>query len=240
MQRLGDAGNRVEWTGPGSSADGFYFSADGDGGVSGSSSTSGDYSGYKGTAWQNAASGIYAAGLLDNTAAYYTAAFPNGAAAPPNQVSSYPQQTGNLNSGTFGLQWHDVIVSKRGSTVDWVIDGIRFATISNATFTANNVFVGFWDPFASLSANNAVNFGLVDNVRVEVPAIAPLLTLQAGPTLKLSGSGQTGAGYIVETSTNLADWATVTNLTAVNGAFEFDFAPLNEDTQRYFRARVAP
>ena len=60
------------------------------------------------------------------------------------------------------------------------------------------------------------------------------------PTFKLSGSGQTGAGYIVETSTNLADWATVTNLTAVNGAFEFDFAPLNEDTQRYFRARVAP
>ena len=237
---VGTAGNRVEWTGPGSSADGFYFSADGDGGVSGSSSTSGDYSGYKGTAWQNAASGIYAAGLLDNTAAYYTAAFPNGAAAPPNQVSSYPQQTGNLNSGTFGLQWHDVIVSKRGSTVDWVIDGIRFATISNATFNANNVFVGFWDPFASLSANNAVNFGLVDNVRVEVPAIAPLLTLQAGPTLKLSGSGQTGAGYIVETSTNLTDWATVTNLTAVNGAFEFDFAPLNEDTQRYFRARVAP
>jgi len=40
------------------------------------------------------------------------------------------------------------------------------------------VFVGFWDAFASLSANNAVNFGLVDNVRVEVPAVVPQITQQ--------------------------------------------------------------
>jgi hypothetical protein len=60
--------------------------------------------------------------------------------------------------------------------VDWVIDGTKMATISNATFTASNVFVGFWDPFASLSSNNIINFGLVDNVRVELPAVAPSIT----------------------------------------------------------------
>jgi Immunoglobulin domain len=94
------------------------------------------------------------------------------------QQSGYAQQNGSLNSGTFGFAWHDVIVSRRGSTVDWAVDGVRFATISNATFTASNVFVGFWDSFASLSSNNVINFGLVDNVRVEVPAIAPTISLQ--------------------------------------------------------------
>ncbi|MEI9866292.1 MAG: hypothetical protein WDN00_17395 [Limisphaerales bacterium] len=32
------------------------------------------------------------------------------------------------------------------------------------TLTASNVFFGFWDPFTSLSSNNVINFGLVDNV----------------------------------------------------------------------------
>ncbi len=165
---IGTSGTRTEWTGGGSTADGFYFSADGDGGVSASSTTTGDYAGYIGTAWQNAASGIYAAGSLDNLNSYYTAAFPTNQSAPALQQSNYPQQTGTLTSGTFGLAWHDVIVARRGSTVNWAVDGILFATITNASLTASNVFVGYWDPFASLSSNNAVNFGLVDNVRVEV------------------------------------------------------------------------
>ena len=179
---VGTAGNRTEWTGAGSAADGFYFSADGEGGVSAASTTSGDYCAYIGTALQSTASGVYAAGtdttVRDNANAYYMAAIPGGLAAPASQQSGYAQQKGSLNSGTFGFAWHDVIVSRRGSTVDWAVDGIRLATISNATFTASNVFVGFWDPFASLSSNNVINFGLVDNVRVEVPAIAPTISLQ--------------------------------------------------------------
>ena len=178
---LGTAGNRTEWTGSGSTADGFYFSADGDGGVSAASTTSGDYAGYAGTAWKNAATGIYAAGSLDNANIYYTSAFPGGHPAPALQSTNYPQQSGTLNPGTFGLAWHDVIVSRRGSTVDWAIDGIRIATITNASFTASNVCVGFWDPFASLSSNSVINFGLVDNLRVEVPAIAPVITTNPLP-----------------------------------------------------------
>ena len=188
---IGTAGNRTEWTGSGSTADGYYFSADGDGGVSASSSTAGDYSGYAGTAWKNASSGIYAAGSLDNASPYYTATFPAGQFAPALQQANYPQQTGALNPGTFGLAWHDVIVSRRGSTVNWAVDGVLFATISNATFTASNVFVGFWDPFASLSSNNIINFGLVDNVRVEVPAVAPVITAQPQDVWAEAGSNVT-------------------------------------------------
>jgi GH25 family lysozyme M1 (1,4-beta-N-acetylmuramidase) len=172
---VGTAGNRTEWT-TNSDADGYYFSVDGDGGVSAASTTFGDYSAYAGKNWLPAASGSYPADSLDNANPYYTAAFPNGQAAPALQKTKYSQQTGNLASGTFGLAWHDVIVAHRGSSVDWVVDGIRLATIPGANYTASNVFVGFWDPFASVTDNTNLSLGLVDNVRVEVPAVAPLFT----------------------------------------------------------------
>ena len=60
---IGTSGTRTEWT-TNTSADGYYFSADGDGGVSSSSTTFGDFAGYAGKTWQNAATGIYAASSL--------------------------------------------------------------------------------------------------------------------------------------------------------------------------------
>jgi GH25 family lysozyme M1 (1,4-beta-N-acetylmuramidase) len=240
---IGTSGNRVEWTGN-ASADGIYFSADGDGGVAGTSTTSGDYCAYSNAMLLATSSGVYLAGTdttaRDNANFYYYSIFPVGQSAPVLQQNNYPQQSGNLNAGTFGLAWHDVIVSCRGNSVDWVVDGVRLAYVPQATFNSSNVFVGYWDPFASLSSNNVVNFGLLDNVRVEVPAVAPVLVLQPGEIFQLIGSGQTGATYILETSTNLADWTSLTNLTATNGVFEFDFAPLDNDQQRFFRARVGP
>ncbi len=187
---LGTSGTRAEWTGN-ASADGVYFSINGDGGVTDTVTTTADVNAHLGPTVQLASTGVYWAGT-DATARgngniYYITSLTNSAAPPALQQVNYPaQQTGNLNPGTFGFAWHDVIVSRRGSTVDWVVDGVRFCTISNATLTASNVFVGFWDPFPSLSANNAINFGLVDNVRVESPAVAPAFTLQpVAQTVKL-------------------------------------------------------
>ncbi len=325
---IGTAGNRTEWTGAGSTADGYYFTADGDGGVSGTSTTFGDYAGYIGTTWQNAASGIYAANSLDNGSAYYTAIFPTGAAPPALQKADYSQQTGSLSTGTFGLAWHNVIVSRRGSTVNWAVDGVLFATISNATFTASNIFVGFWDPFASLTDNTNLRFGLVDNLRVEVSATLPLLTLgpksqtvplgtnvafaaaatgfpspnyqwnfngvtisgatntnyviasvsltnagnysvtvsniagatvstnavlalvppraaqftsilaPSGDDLQLNFSGDAYWSYAIQSSSNLTDWITLTNLVSTNGVFTFDAGSLTNSPQQFFRAVV--
>src|ERR1019366_2456699 len=123
---LGTVGNRVEWTGSGTSADGFYFSADGEGGVSSTSTTSGDYCAYVGPTLQNPATGIYAAGTTtaarDNSSALYQTVFPIGLSAPALQQANYPaNQTGAMIAGTAGFAWHDVIVSRRGTTVDWAI-----------------------------------------------------------------------------------------------------------------------
>jgi GH25 family lysozyme M1 (1,4-beta-N-acetylmuramidase) len=213
---IGTSGKRVEWT-TNLSADGYYFSADGDGGVSGTSTTFGDYAGYIGANWQNAASGIYTAGSLDNAGAYYTTAFPAGLAAPALQQSGYPQQTGDLSAGTFGFAWHDVIVSRRGSTVNWAVDGILFATISNATLTASNVFVGYWDPFASSTDNTNLSFGLVDNVRVEVSAVAPVITTNPAPQLVPIGA-------------NVTLTAAATGLPTPNFQWQFNDAPISGAT----------
>ncbi|MEK7782170.1 MAG: immunoglobulin domain-containing protein, partial [Verrucomicrobiota bacterium] len=97
---------------------------------------------------------------------YYPAQFP-GAAAPALQQANFPQQTGSVAAGAVGFGWRDVLISKVGSTVEWFIAGLKIATISNATFTASNIFVGYWDSYASVSDNAALSFGLVDNVRVE-------------------------------------------------------------------------
>ena len=191
---IGTSGDHVEWSNI-RAADGFYFVADGDGGVSATSTSSGDYAAYTGPTIVDTGAGTYLAGVdadaRDNANAYYTAALSNGRAAPLSQQVNYGQQHGTLNDGTFGFAWHDVIVSRRGSTVDWVVDGVRMATISNATFNASNVFVGFWDPFASLSDNNTLSFGLVDNVRVEVPAIAPMITTNPHPQMVRLGTNVT-------------------------------------------------
>jgi hypothetical protein len=171
---LATAGNRVQWTGTGSTADGYGFALDGEGQASDTSTTSmNDFGAFSGTNYYSAASAVYSAGTDSNARgngnAYYASAFPAGQTAPALQQSTYPQQTGSLAVGTVGFAWRDVIISKRGNTVEWSIDGVKLATITNATFTASNVFVGYWDPFTSLSDNAALSFGLVDNVRVEAP-----------------------------------------------------------------------
>ena len=170
---LGTAGNRVQWTGAGSTADGCWFAVDGEG-QAGDTSTTSDFNAYLATTLQGVASGVYAAGTDSNARgngnSYYANAFPGGQTAPASQQTLYSQQTGALAAGAVGFAWRDVIISKRGNVIEWSIDGVKLATITSATLTASNVFVGYWDPFTSLSDNPALSFGVVDNVRVEVPA----------------------------------------------------------------------
>jgi hypothetical protein len=205
---LGTGGDRVEWNGTGSTADGYYFAVDGEGQADDTSTTRGDFCAYIGTALQDGSSGAYAAGtdssVRGNLSAYYVTAFPGGLTAPGLQQTNYSQQTGALAQGTVGFAWREVIVSRQGNTVDWSIDGIRLATITNATFTASNICIGYWDMYASLSDNTNLSFGLVDNVRVEVPVRAPSISMQpqsqtvgqgSNVTLTVTAQGVPGPGY---------------------------------------------
>ena len=331
---VGTTGTQVQWNGPGSTANGVWFEVDGEGGVSDTSTTQGDFVAYVGATAQATSSGVYLAGssttVRGNSDPYYANVFPAGQTPPPTQIAAYPQQTGALNAGTVGFAWRDVVVNKSGSTVEWFIDGLKIASVSGAAITASNIFVGYWDPFASLSDNTNLSFGVVDNLRVEVPAVAPSVSVQplavavkvasnasfsvvatgtpaptyqwrfngtnlagatlpnyarntvqysqagnysvllsniagtvvssnalltilpaapaqfVGPTLQPDGSlavtlsGDVGATYFVETSTNLLNWSAATNIALVGPAMQFNLGAPTNDMQRYFRARSAP
>jgi len=87
-------------------------------------------------------------------------------------------QSGALAVGTVGFAWRDVIINKSGSVIEWFIDGLKICSVTNA-LTSSNIFVGYWDPFTSLSDNTNLSFGLVDNLRVVLSA-----TYDAGDSTK--------------------------------------------------------
>ncbi|MDB6056640.1 MAG: glycoside hydrolase family 25, partial [Verrucomicrobiales bacterium] len=192
---VGTGGNRIEWTGASSTADAIYFFADGDGDVGDTSTTLGDFAAFKRTVFQTTASNVYTAGIqttADQTVdAYYQNVYPGGQSAPAFQQSNYPQQTGALAPGAVGLGWHDVVVYKGTTAVDWFIDGLKIASVSSSSLAQSNVTVGYWDPFSSLSDNTNLSFGLVDNLRVEIEAVAPAITAQPSSTSVALNSNKT-------------------------------------------------
>jgi len=162
---VGTSGGQVQWGGTGSAADGVWFAVSGDGGAAQ------DFRAYVATAQQADASGVYAAGVTlsprDNGNPYYATTFPGGLSAPAAQIASYPQQTNTTAVGTIGFAWRDVEITRVGDVITWSIDGLLIATVTNA-LAADNIFLGYWDPFTSVSTGPDVQFGLVDNLRIEV------------------------------------------------------------------------
>lgn len=194
---LGTAGNRIQW-GSGTS-DGVWFAIDGEGQAT---DTAPDIRAYIGTTLQNTNTGVYVGGtdtlIRRNSHLYYANVFPGGQTIPAAQA-----QTGALASGTVGFAWRDVVINKTGNVIDWFIDGLKFASVTN-TLTASNIFIGYWDSFTSLSANTNLSFGLVDNLRVEVPAVAPGISAQpfavavkvtSNATFSVTATGTPGPTY---------------------------------------------
>jgi GH25 family lysozyme M1 (1,4-beta-N-acetylmuramidase) len=320
---LGTSGNRVEWNS--GNSDGVFFGIDGEGQASDASP---DIRAYVGTTLQNSNSGVYVGGT--NTSirrcsdVYYSNVFPGGQTPPGAQ-----SQSGALAAGTVGFAWRDVVVNKTGNVIEWFIDGLKICSVTN-TLTASNIFVGYWDPFTSLSANTNLSFGLVDNLRVEVPAVAPSISAQPQPvaikvtsnatfavaatgipapgyqwmfngtniggatssmytrtnsqyanagnysvvvaniagsltssnallsiltaapaqlqtvgvlpdtSLQLRITGDPGATYYLQSSTNLVDWVALTNMTCSGSPSDFTVGGLANDPRRFFRARSGP
>lgn len=226
---VGTTGNNVQWnTG---SADGVWFATDGEGQATDTSATSPDWRAYVGTALQQTNSGVWLGGnepnVRGNGHPYYASTFPSGQTPPAFQQSNFPQQTGALVVGAVGFAWRDVIVTKTSSTVEWFIDGLNIAAINNATLTASNIFLGYWDSFASLSDNTNLSFGLVDNVRVErfVTNVPPYITAQPQGVTAPTGSNVTFNATAGGTTTLAYQWRL--NGTNIAGATSSSYTRLN-------------
>ena len=122
---LGTAGNRVQWNS--GNSDGVWFAIDGEGQAT---DTSPDIRAYVGTTLQNTNTGIYVGGtdtlIRRNSHSYYANVFPGGQTIPVAQA-----QTGDLATGTVGFAWRDVVVNKTGNVIDWFIDGLKIASVTN-------------------------------------------------------------------------------------------------------------
>lgn len=224
-------GTQLHWTGAGGGTSGHWFAVDGEGGSTDTTTTSfPDYGALSGTTLFAAASGVYAAGTASNSRGngntYYTAQFP-ATAAPALQQSTYAQQTGSIAAGSVGFAWRDVMISKTGSTVEWFINGLKIATIANATFTASNIFIGYWDTYASVSDNAALSFGLADNVRVErlVTSVPPYITAQPTGTNAVTGDNVNFSVTAGGTTALAYQWRL--NGTNIAGATGSSFTRLN-------------
>lgn len=194
---VGTPGNHIQW---GSQADGVWFGVDGEGQATDALP---DFRAYVGTALQSSNSGVYAAGISPSArradGPYYANVFPGGQGAPAVQA-----QSGQLNVGTIGFAWRDVVVNKTGNVIEWFIDGLKIASVTNS-LTYSNIFIGYWDSFNSLSGNTNLSFGLVDNLRVEVPAVAPAISAQptsvavkvtSNATFTVTATGIPAPGYL--------------------------------------------
>jgi len=182
---FGTAGSSVQVAG--GAIDSLLFGASGDGG------SSADYRVYSPTAQSSYqdASGVYAAGTTDsprNNSNPYYAGF-GGELAPDAQLALYPGQTLATAVGAQGFAWRDVVIEKVGDTVTWSIDGVLLATVDTAGMTLGGgelVFSQFdIQANASTDANSVdLQFGLIDNVRVEViPEPTAMVLLGLGGAL---------------------------------------------------------
>ncbi|HRZ38323.1 MAG TPA: PEP-CTERM sorting domain-containing protein [Candidatus Paceibacterota bacterium] len=182
---FGTAGSSVQVAG--GAIDSLLFGASGDGG------SSADYRVYSPTAQSSYqdASGVYAAGTTgsprNNSNPYYAGC--GGESAPAAQLGLYPGQTLATAVGALGFAWRDVTIEKIGDTVTWSIDGTLIATVDATGMTLGGgelVFSQFdINATASGDANSVdLQFGLIDNVRVEViPEPTALVLLGLGGVL---------------------------------------------------------
>ncbi len=209
---LGTTGTKVQWGAPGTTADGTWFAVCGEGGAGDTTSTNLDFMAYIGTALQNTNGGLYSAGTAANarghTHPYYSTTFPGGQTAPTAQRTAYTNQTGSLTVGTVGMAWRNVLVSKRSNKVEWFIDGLRIASVTNGVFSGNNIFIGYWDAYASVSSSAAMSFGLVDNIRVErtTEAVLPAFTLQPQSRTAIQGTNVTFTAAATGTTNLFYQW----------------------------------
>jgi hypothetical protein len=176
---IGTAGDTPQW--PGGTQDSVWFGATGDG------NSSSDWRAYSSAAptRYSDSSGVYAAGShfgSSNASDPYYAGF--GSVSPPAaQTALFPQQAGMTLIGSAGMEWHEVLIDKAGTTVRWTVDGLLIATIDLTTVAlgGDNIFFGHSDTNATSSTDPndaALLFTLIDNVRVfddaaSIPEPAP-------------------------------------------------------------------
>lgn len=171
----GTNGTTAQWGG--GTQNSVYFGTTNDG------QSSADFRAYSTAAPTSYTSGnaVYAApgGAINNTNAYYTAAFPS-VAMPATQNGAV--QGGNTAAGATGFKWRKWTVQKAGNIITYKIDSTLIATVNATTITTagSNILVSYFDTNSGSGTDpNRLNFMLVDNIQV-VPEPASMVVMGFG------------------------------------------------------------
>jgi hypothetical protein len=177
---VGTAGDVAMWPGA-ATKESVTFATTLDGG------SAADYRAYSTAAPTSypAGSPVYAApgGAVNNSDAYYMAAFPSQS-APPAQVALFAGQTGSTDAGEASFAWRAVEIEVLNNIATWSIDGTLLATVDLTTVTlgGGNILFGHSDTNGSSSTDPndfLLNVTLIDNV-VVTPEPASLALLALG------------------------------------------------------------
>ena len=218
------SGVRAHWPGGAlSPQDTIYF------GMTGDAGTNPDIRAYTNGSAVLPAS-VLEAGSGNNLVAYY-AVFGN-LTAPAAQLSAPVYgalQTGRTQLGAPGLVWHDVVITKLGSTLQWHMDGVLMGTVNAARVgytLSTNIFVGQSDINTTASTIPEALFSLYDNLVVETlpaPTVSITNITLSGSSAVLTFTGGTNdpaAAYLLQQAplvvgpyTNVLS-ATITNVSS--------------------------
>lgn len=200
--------------------------------------------------------GVYAAGSQNTeTTPYYF--FMEPVYAPLGQQTIYatlpPDFTdisaSKTDPGNSGFAWRDWVITKKGGTVTWEVDGILMATLStNGATISSNIFVGAYDPTATINSFPDFQYMMIDNLVVEsltvVAPTTPVITSVAssnnlvvisftGATTDVTGSFSVVATPTVHTTFSTVEAATVVQVSP--GVFKATVTP--SGAARYYRIR---
>ena len=128
-------------------------------------------------------------------------------------------------------------------TYQWRFNGANIAGATGTSYTRMNVQYADAGTYSVLVTNVAgtnVSSGAALSILTASPGQFQPAAVQSDGSLQLVLSGDSGATYYVQSSTNLIDWQPFTNVTIVNGTSTFDAGYVTNGPALYFRARSGP
>lgn len=223
---INHTGANINWDEPsGTSSDGLWFGADGDGGALA------DYRAYAGNptgvpfnlTGNPAASGLTA---TNHTAAIFQNLFPAPVCETP---------------GTPGKHWTEVELRQTNNVINWLMNDTVVASRTNTTiFTNGTIMLGLMDVFPSIANPARDCFVLFDNVRVE--NLSPPITFQniqrqPGGAVTLTLTSALGDEFTLETSTDLVNWQSLAAISMTNDPLTYIDSGQRPSTTVFYRAR---